>query len=88
MIPDSWRPLIARVAGVVVATLATWLAAKFNFVLSDEDKVKLTEGTVVLIVGLWGLIYSLVHRGVSTKTNPSDAATKKLAHKGKVQQHT
>lgn len=81
MIPDSIRPLLARLVGILVAYLAVWLAAHFNVVLSEDDKAKLTEGLVVL------LIYSITHRLVSKKTNPADAATEKLAHKGKVSQH-
>lgn len=87
MIPDSLRPFIARIAGIIVASLAVWLAAHFNIVLSENDKAKLTEGMVILTITVWGLIYAVTHRLTSKKSNPADAATTKLAHKGKVSEH-
>lgn len=87
MIPDWLRPVLPRVAGAIVAALVTWLAAHFGIVVPEEDKAKLTEGIVILLMLIFSLIYSLTHKLVSIKANPADAASPTLARAGKAEQH-
>lgn len=87
MIPDWLRPVLPRVAGAVVAALATWLAARFGIVIPQEDRAKLSEDLVVVMMLIFSVVYALTHKLVSMKANPADAASPKLAAAGKIQQH-
>lgn len=86
--PDWLRPIAPRVAGVAVAGLVTWLATHFGIIIPDEDKTKLTEGVTILLMVIFTLVYAMVHKAVSIKANPADAATSTLAMKGKADQHS
>ncbi len=84
--PTFLRPIAARLAGVVVALLATWLASKFGVIIPEDTKGQITESTVVLIMAVFTTIYALVHKAVSVKTNPADAASPSMAQEGKAEQ--
>lgn len=84
--PDFLRPVVARLAGALVAALVTWLAGKYGIVIPEEAKGQLTEGTVAIMLALFTAVYALVHRYVSMKTNPTDAATPSMAAEGKIEQ--
>jgi hypothetical protein len=81
--PDFLRPVVARIAGALVAALVTWLASKYGVVIPEEAKGQLTEGTVAAMMTLFTVVYALVHKAVSVKTNPADAASPSLAEEGK-----
>ena len=79
MIPDWIRPVLSRVVGLVVASLVTWLATKYGIVVPESAKTQLTETGVVALMAVFGTVYALVHRGVSIRTNPTDAAKPSVA---------
>jgi len=78
--PDSLRPILARLIAILVAALATWLSQKFGVKLTDQDQQQLVELVIFM------LVYALTHKGISSKTNPADAATTALAQQGKAEQ--
>jgi len=79
MIPDWIRPILSRLVGVAVASLVTWLASKYGIIVPESAKTKLTEDGVVVLMTMFGLVYALVHRGVSIQSNPTDAAKPSVA---------
>lgn len=79
MIPDKLRPVLARVIGVIVASAATALFRHLGHELTDDQKQTVSDLGVALILGVWGLVYAGVHKAVSVKTNPTDAAAPKIA---------
>lgn len=85
---DLLRPIFARIIGAIIGALAAWLAGRFGIVVPEETKGQLTQGAVALMLLVFGVVYSLVHKGVSVKTNPADAASPGLALKGKTDQHS
>ena len=72
--PDELRPVIARLVGAVMPLLLLWV----SHLLKIELPAGTTQGVVETSTVL--LIYLLTHRAVSAKTNPGDAATRRLAH--------
>lgn len=85
---DALRPILARLIGSLVAALATWLATRWGIQLDEGARGQLTAGLLSVALGVFGVVYSLVHRAVSTRVNPADAATPALAEKGKQEQVT
>lgn len=79
---DFIRPVLARIVGAVVAGVLTWLATKFGVVIPKETAGQLTENLVAAMLVMFSIIYALVHRAVSVKTNPTDAAQPDLARRG------
>lgn len=80
---DLFRPIAARVVGSLVGSVATWLAIKWGVQLDDGARGQLTDGIVSVGLAVFGVVYSLVHRTVSLKLNPVDAASPSLAQKSK-----
>lgn len=86
--PNFLRPILARLAGALVAGLVTWLAGKFGVIISEDVKGQLTEGVVATMLTLFTVVYALVHKAVSVKTNPMDAASPSMVVEGKSEQKT
>lgn len=84
---DALRPIISRVVATLVAAVAMWLAQKYGIAIPDSEQAKLVEQIVIYVVLFFMLIYSVVHKLISAKVNPNDAATPKLAVRGKAEQH-
>lgn len=84
--PDFLRPVLARIAGALVGAVVTWLAAHFGIVVPEGAQVNLSESAVIIMMTLFSIVYALVHKAISAKTNPADAATPTLADKGKTDQ--
>lgn len=70
-----WRVMASRVAGALMAGVATWLYERFGVQISPDDQAALAGALVTALF----LIYSVVHKLVSTKTNPVDAAAPEWA---------
>lgn len=68
---DMLKPFIARFVGGIAASLASWLSIKYGITLEPET----TQGVVAVGVGVAFIVYSIVHRLVSKKTDPADKAT-------------
>lgn len=69
--PAAWaivRPVLSRVLAVALIWASTWTARTLGIPISAETQAHVTE----LTLGL--LAYALVHRAVSSKINPEDAA--------------
>lgn len=70
--------LFARIAAVLAATLVTWLLSWAGVPVSEDERANLikwlTEGITALGVFFWLLLYPLIHRAISRKTNPADTA--------------
>lgn len=62
------RPILARLLAIALLWVSSWTLKHFGVPISDEMQHDMTE----LAVGL--VFYSLVHRDISIKTNPADAA--------------
>lgn len=83
---DFLRPILGRLIGSAVGAGAGYLASRFGTVVGADGVQQVTDAGVTLALGAFGVVYSLVHKAVSAKVNPADAATPKLAEKGKVEQ--
>ena len=71
---NALRPFLSRLLATPIAALVAWLAAKGMEV--DEQTAEAFRTTALfLLMGVFQLVYSLVHRTVDKKVNPGDAAT-------------
>lgn len=76
------RPYLARLASAIAVGFATWLGAKLGFEVLPEH----TDAISGFIVFLLFAAYSLVHKAISSKTNPVDAASTDVAERTKVEE--
>lgn len=83
---DFLRPILGRLIGSVVGAGAGWVASKWGTVVDANGVQQVTDAGVTLALGAFGIVYALVHKAVSAKINPADAATPKLVAEGKVDQ--
>lgn len=74
-------PLISRLAAALVGSIAAWLAGKYGIVLDEETTTSLVAG----MVGIFGIVYAVVHRLIDRKLNPGDAAASSIAKAEKAQ---
>ena len=84
---DAIRPYLARIVGSVVGAVAVWLAGKYGVKLTGQTQAQLTDTSVSMLMLVFGIVYSVVHKATSSATNPADAATVALSAKGKADQH-
>ena len=84
---DFLRPIIGRIAGSVVGALAAWLVGKYGYTIDSGLQSQITDGLVAFMMLVFGVVYALVHKAVSAKVNPGDAATPKLAEQSKLAQN-
>lgn len=80
---ETLRPIFARAIAWLVATIVAVLNAKYGIIVPDNTQVALTAA---IEASLWGLVYFIIHRFVSIKTNPGDAATPSMAKNEKNEQ--
>ena len=67
---DLLKPFLARIAGSVAAFIATFLSAHEVAVLTNDDMTTL----VSFLLLVFSIVYGVVHKLVSKKTNPDDVA--------------
>lgn len=79
------RLFLGRIIGAAVAGLATWLLAKFGIGLDEDTQAKMTEVAVIVLMTVFTIIYSIVHKTADRKLNPGDAASAKLATSEKLE---
>lgn len=79
------RPVIARLAASVIGALVAWLAMKGIDVPAETQQAWI-EATVGLALLVFGIVYALVHKAISTKTNPTDAAAPSAVVAGREEQ--
>lgn len=68
------RAIFARFAAAIVAVAVTFLAGTLGIEVTEDTRATLTEAVTLLGLGLWGVVYAVVHRLISRKVNPMDAA--------------
>jgi len=79
-LPDWIRPVMARLVASAVAAGVAYLARKgIDIGLGEPGQAQLSEGVTSILLGIGLAVYSLVHRAVSAKTNPTDAAAPTIA---------
>lgn len=71
---DPMRAIISRVAAAIVAVLLTFFAGTLGVEVSPAVHDSLVEGVTMLGLGLWGVLYALLHRLIDRKINPADVA--------------
>lgn len=71
---DPMRAIISRVAAAIVAVLLTFFAGTLGVEVSPAVHDSLVEGVTLLGLGLWGVLYALLHRLIDRKINPADVA--------------
>lgn len=80
---NALRPFLARIIASAVAGLAAWLAAHYTIELDTDAQQQVTEGALVLALAIaqWlaTTVYGVVHRALSKRLNPGDAASSHLA---------
>lgn len=84
MIPDTLRPWIARIAGVIVSGVLGWLFTRHG--IDTPQNVQDILRTVVETVMVMLAGYILTHIPVNKIINPTDAASTGAAAAGVVQQ--
>ena len=72
------RPFLSRILASLAATLITWLLAH-GIDLGKDAAGQLTEISTTLLIGVFSLIYGLVHKTADKSINPGDAASSHLA---------
>jgi hypothetical protein len=73
------KTYLARIIGVVIATIAARFAVKYGIQVDDKAQAKLVEDIVTWMQFVFGIIYAVSHRTVSKTTNGGDAASSHLA---------
>lgn len=69
MVPDFLRPVLGRIFGSIAGAIAAWLVGK-GFTV-DQHTI---DAFVSVMLFVFTIVYSLVHKAVSAKINPTDAA--------------
>jgi hypothetical protein len=64
------KPFLARIAGSLAGFIATYLSAHEIMVLSQDDLTTL----ISFLLLVFSLVYGIVHKIISKKTNPTDSA--------------
>jgi hypothetical protein len=79
-IPDWLRPILARLVASIVAAGLSYAAHKgLDIGLTDTDRAHLTDAMLAIVLAIYGVAYAAVHKAISAKTNPTDAASKVLS---------
>jgi hypothetical protein len=72
---DTLRPFASRIIASIVAAFASYLAVHYGFTLSADTQA----GLQAVGLGLFGVIYSVVHKLMDKSVNQSDAASSHIA---------
>lgn len=67
--PDFLRPVLGRIFGAVAGGVAAWLVGK-GFTVDQQT----IDAFVTVMLTVFTIVYSLVHKAISAKINPTDAA--------------
>lgn len=75
----NWaRPFISGIVGALVASGATFLAAK-GIDVSKDTQEQIVTYVVPFLLGVFGSSFHVAHKIVAKWSNPGDAATTQLA---------
>jgi hypothetical protein len=80
------RPILGRLVGSVVGGAAAWAAGRWGTSIDPGTQQQISDGLVAIMLAVFGVVYSLTHKAVSSKINPGDTATPKLAEQSKIDQ--
>jgi hypothetical protein len=72
---DTLRPFASRIIASIVAAFASYLAVHYGLTLDADTQA----GLQAVALGLFGVIYSILHRLMDKSANPSDSASAHLA---------
>lgn len=75
--PTFLRPIIARLIASVVGAFASYLLVHYGVTLDADTQL----GLEAVMLGFFGVIYSVIHRAINARINPGDAATQHMAVK-------
>lgn len=67
---DLLKPFLARIAGSIAGFIAAFLSAHEIAVLTNDDITTL----VSFLLLVFSIVYGIVHKIISKKTNPADVA--------------
>jgi hypothetical protein len=68
------RTILSRIAAAIVAVFLTFVAGTLGVEVSPAVHDSLVEGVTLLGLGIWGVLYALLHRLIDRRINPTDAA--------------
>jgi peptidoglycan L-alanyl-D-glutamate endopeptidase CwlK len=71
---DPMRTIISRIAAAIVAVLLTFVAGTLGVDVSPAIHDSLVEGVTLLGLGVWGILYAVLHKLIDHKINPTDVA--------------
>lgn len=72
---------LARILAAWIAGLAGWLMVKFGIAITPEDQANFVTHLVGIVIPAMTTIYAIIHKMVSKKLNPGDAASSHLAER-------
>jgi hypothetical protein len=72
---DTLRPFASRIIASIVAAFASYLLVHFGVTLDAATQ----DGLRAVTLGLFGVVYSVVHKLLDKTANPSDAASSHIA---------
>lgn len=68
----------SRWIGGLVASLCAWLAIKWGIVVPDTVQADLAANVVGVMLGVFSILYPLIHKVIDRKVNPGDTASTHL----------
>jgi uncharacterized membrane protein len=76
----NWlRPFLSRLISTLVAALAAWLTTRYGINLDTETQGKIIEDVVTIVLPVFGIVNSVVHKLIDKRINPGDTASSHLA---------
>lgn len=78
--PAFLRPIFSRIIGALVGGFAAYLAGK-GFTIDQQT----IDASVTVLMTIFTIVYSLVHRAVDVKVNPKDIASPSKAAASKAE---
>ena len=69
------RAIIGRIAAAIVAFLVIWIAGTLGVEVTEQTAATFTEAVTLLGMGLFTLVYAMVHKIINARINPTDAAS-------------
>jgi hypothetical protein len=82
---DFIRLFLSRIIGGLVATFAAWLSTKWGIVIDADTQAQLITAIQVQFFVVFSIFYPIIHKWISSKINPGDAASGRRAAKEKAE---
>lgn len=78
---DFLRPFASRILASLIAAIAAYLAQRWGITLDADTQA----GLLSVTLGIFGVVYGLVHRVLDKSVNPGDAASSHMAVQEKIE---